>query len=243
MSKNKKNDMDEVIDDDVLKQKHEKNTDSMMVDLEKFDFHIDKNESLYNEIHNILKEYKSNSVKMTNAGLRFRVNLKDFAELGRTLSSIRSAQVTALTSKINARKSLADLKLKEKGNEEMNEGLSEVSRNIINAIHSEASNKNKEDNKELEVEEEKLLDEYIEKASKSGKVNLSKNEKAMIEDFKGINVFYDLDENEYVVTNNEGEIIDDYPTERLVEYGTFKSDKGDHILTSTGKKVKKYNLK
>lgn len=211
-------------------------------EIKKMEKHIKKNEELYDEVYEIMKKTKNMGVNVTGSGIRFKMNMRDFAELGRTLSTIRSSQISAITSKINAKKYINDFKFKKVEKEGIKNDLSEMSRNIIDALHKKTG---KEDMREIfdiedEVEDADISEAEIEELL-SKKVALTKNEQAMILDYKGIEVFYNETEECYDVYTKDGEFLPEYPQERLLDYGDISEDMGDYIITNTGKKIKKKN--
>lgn len=214
--------------------------DFFLSDLGAFDEQIEKNEDLYNQLHGLLNVSTGNSAYM--GGVR------NAAELGRTLASIRSTGIEAVNKRFQAKRSLADMEQKKKqlDIDKDNASTLETARLMLQAIHEEDRARLTQgiiSTQKKEFVDTSALDRRVDEALNTGGINLTRNDKAMKHAHRGVTFKYDAEQAEFVAFSKDGQIIDDYPKERIpykkvikAEDGVAVCDNGDKIIIIDGDK-------
>jgi hypothetical protein len=221
-------------------------------DLRAFDDHINKNEGLYNELHDVFK-------RTTSGSMAFGAT-RDIAELGRTLSSVRSTGIEAVNKRFNAKRSVIELKQKAAMLKKDVENGAETA--IVKALlhelrHGESykdipqpfgSGSTQSENRAPTSDAARAaLDSRVQTELDSGSIKLTNNDKAMKYDFQkdvdgqsvgGVEYAY----NESIsalcaVSRSDGKMIHDYPLERIPRLKIVKiTDAG--AITDNGQTIK-----
>ena len=209
-----------------------------------------KNEELYEEIH---KTFTDNQPTGFTLGAS-----KSTVDLTRTLSELRSNSIQSATALLNAKKTVAELELKKKAqsiDEEKVNNDKEYIRSIITEINS--GNKPKTTSKrmitsddrvpinivdEAKIQKEKeMLEKNIMAQLESGKMLLTKNEKAMKYDFHNeAEIVYDNNSDTLKAVKKGTSLeLSDYPIERgqVGKIIRIENDEG-MAYADNGKKVR-----
>lgn len=210
-------------------------------DLSSFNEQIEKNEELYGEVHKLLSQ--------TNGSSYFSGGVRNVAELGRTLASIRSTGIEAVNKRFQAKRSLADMEHKKKQLDIDKESSSniETARLMLQTLHEEERARLLHEKgrptpqRGNTVEDADQLEKRVSKALEEGNLNLTRNDKAMKHAFKGVTYAYDVTNEEFVARSKTGEILEDFPRERVpykkviqLEEGAALCDNGDRIPLING---------
>ncbi len=214
----------------------------------------EKNEKLYEEIHNTFINNQPTGFTLGTS--------KSTVDLTRTLSDLRSNSIQSATALLNAKKTVAELELKKKAQsveEEKVNNDKEYIRNVISEINSMQTNKPsnrsmiKSENRttvnvldDIKHEKEKeMLEKNIQDMMDKGTLSLTKNEKAMKYDFNGeAEIVYDLNTNTVkAVKKGTSMELKDYPIERgqIDAITRIESDEG-MAYSENGKKIRITNV-
>ena len=211
----------------------------------------EKNEALYNEIHETFANNQPTGFALGTS--------KSTVDLTRTLSDLRSNSIQSATALLNAKKTVAELELKKKAQsveEEKVNNDKEYIRSVIEEINNGSRNKitpsrNMLSNSGRTVaniadeakrnKETELLEAAIKNKMDAGEIKLTKNEKAMKYDFNGeAEVVYDTN-TETLKAVKKGTTIplNDYPIERA-QVGTITRIEQEEgvAYSDNGKKVR-----
>jgi len=196
-------------------------------DIKLFDKNIDENEKLYEELHNMMN-------KLSSSSLYSGGKIRDIADIGKTLSSIRATNIEAINKKIMAKKTVADIELKKMqlDNDTDNSDFSRLAREMIKTIYTEnvgntkpfdvAPTYSEANYSEKDIHE---LDKRVKKELEEGNIKLTKNDKAMKYSLTGVNYKYDVNNDRVLVYDKvTGELIEDYPEERIPFKKKLKED-------------------
>ncbi len=215
-------------------------------DLKAFDDHLSKNEELYEEVHGVFK-------RMTDkgSGVMGMSHTRDIAEVGKTLSSIRSTSLSAVNQRFAARKGVAELKMKEKqieNGKRDNEDSIQVARSLLREITEERISSSRAriqengngsiipDNQITSNKKGKeQLRNRIQEDVSNGVIKPTANEKAMKYDFKGVvKYMYDTKGDKVVAVDKTTNCqIDDYPAERIPRMKVIRVE-GDKAVMNNG---------
>ena len=201
-------------------------------DIEEFNSHIEKNETLYNKINTKLDSISSMSGLKTNMK-SFGIN-SEICELGNTLSRIRTSSIDATHKRMQAKKAVADIQLKAKDQQIAQSKNNELAREALSLIQSSQDQRN---NLSLSVklpnnQDQKQLREEIDKKLSSGEISLTKNDRAMKHDFNGIDYALASDRSTIIVKDSNGGIIEDYPNERIPNMNVVKIENGNATMSN-----------
>lgn len=211
-------------------------------DLRAFDEHLQKNEDLYEEVHGVFKRVSGGGSGVMGLG-----HTRDIAEMGKTLSSIRSTGLSAVNQRFAAKKSVVELKMKEKQIENGQANLEDsvgVARAMLRQLSEERIDANR---KGVPVPERApsqndadraRLRERINHELETGAIKTTANERAMKYDFQGtVDYAYDASKEKIVaVEKGSTKPIADYPEERIPRMQVIKVEKGQAI-TSNGSNI------
>ena len=211
-------------------------------DLRAFDDHIRKNEELYEEIHGVFKRVSGGGSGVMGLG-----HTRDIAEVGKTLSSIRSAGLSGVNQRFAAKKSVVELKMKEKqienGQANLEDSVS-VARAMLRQISEERIDAARKGTPIQEKQttqngaDKARLRERIDHELESGSIKTTANERAMKYDFQGkVDYAYDTSREKIVaVEKGSSRTISDYPEERIPRMQVIKVENGQAI-TSSGSNI------
>lgn len=198
-------------------------------DIEKFDHHIEKTEELYEEVHKHMKEATSVSGIKYNARSGIGVN-SEISELGKTLSQIRSTGIDATYKRSQTKKAAADVFLKSRDQEMNNNKSNEVAREFLELIHDNLKSQ-VQPQKTVKRSEQSQLEDRVNRKLKRGEIQLTQNDKAMKYDFNGVSYGLSMKDKEtIVVRDHDGNIIPDYPKERIPKMSLVKVEDGQATM-------------
>jgi len=209
-------------------------------DINSFDKQIMDNEKLYEEVHTIFEKIVQSTTK---GGIMGQVHqIKDIAEIGKTLASVRSTSIQGVNQRFTAKKTISELKMKRETIDRNIENGDEISlaRSLVKAINEEKQslrNSSKSSNNEREK-----LDKVISENISKGNIKLTKNDMAMKYDFNGIvDYVYDSERDIFLAKNKQtGEIIQNYPLERIPKMRVVEQN-GSYVITDNGLKIEIVN--
>lgn len=210
----------------------------------------EKNEALYNELHDTFQNNQPTGFSLGTS--------KSTIDLTRTLSDLRSNSIQSATALLNAKKTVAELELKKKAQsveEEKVNNDKEYIRNVIQEINNmdrktptgrtliSADNRSVTNivDEAKRNKEKELLEANIKSKMDEGAIKLTKNEKAMKYDFNNeAEVVYDTNtESLKAVKKGTSFPLNDYPIERA-QVGTITRIEQDEGLaySDNGKRVR-----
>lgn len=223
-------------------------TNFFLEDLQALDEEIKIADNVYNEIHGLY-------VNLTGGEYVPTRNLRDIAELAKNMISARSYHADVVNKRIALKKTIVDLKFRANGgiDENSSEMITNYARQIVSTVRQEAMNdssfskpkdyrsvdkrtsEGKKQNKE-----ELLLEKALEEKIKSGEIVLGKNDKLV-----GTNDYivtrFDTSSNKMVaVDSRNGNIITDFPENRLPESKISRKDE-EAVTLFDGSEIKIYD--
>lgn len=186
-------------------------------DLDEMDKELQESRELYSEIHSLYQDVTGGDYSPTR-------NLRDIAELAKTLVSARTATADIVNKRISAKKVIADINYRNSGGDVDNENdltiqtarkiLELASGNVAKeqtAFKADLRTKEGKKNKE----EQDLLDKNVNSLIDKGVISLSKNDKLVGTQDHAV-TRYDAEHEKFVaVDNRTGKIIPGFPEERL----------------------------
>lgn len=194
-------------------------------DLDAFDDQIVKTEDLYEEVHDVYMQATSGE------GSTFKM-MRDVSELAKTLSAIRSTSIDAINKRFQMKKSVSEIEQKKMQLNKENENAAEIARATIMAIRNSIDNSNIKPSTTSEESKEKFNDR-IKNAVINNELNLTSNDKAMKYDFKGSEIGFRKKDSKFIAILKNGEVVDDYPQERVLDRNIIKEEDG-YVITTTG---------
>jgi hypothetical protein len=136
---------------------------------------------------------------------------------------------------------IEELKLKkdriDKEDNDMNVAAS-LMRNLTETLHKNNDNKNISKNNNIKDNSVNKLKERINKDISSGNLKLSNNEKCMKYDFKGVSYAFDMKTETMKVLDINGNIIPNYPLERIPEEYRFRNIINGVPVDNSGRQIK-----
>jgi hypothetical protein len=180
--------------------------------LDLFYTNLDKNEKLYEELHDSYNNNKSNGFSL---GIS-RANV----EITKTLATIRSTAITGTSQVFAAKKSLAELELKKKQqiiDENKVENDKEFIRNTLSEIQKGENKDFKIGNKKEKKNDKEELDKHINSLLENKRIKITKNDAAMKYDFddKSEAILDSVSGEVKVIDKNTGNELKDYPVNRI----------------------------
>lgn len=209
-------------------------------DIQRFDDQIKLNDDLYNEIHSLFKKVNGGG----GAVGRPIAPIRDVAELAKSLSSIRGTSIEANNKKISAKRIVADLSMKKILKGQNTEDTENAVKEVMRELNRQLNDGKPRDLKkgllgaDTPLNDEQLLEERIRKETESGSMKINGNERAMKYDFKGVDYAYDQESGRVVATTkNTGEVIPDYPKDRLPNCGGASKKDGNDMIMEDGSRI------
>lgn len=214
-------------------------------DLEALDNEVTESDKIYDEVHKLWSNLTS--------GEYLPRNIKDVAELAKTMVSARTYKAQALNNRIALKKTIVDIDRRANGADDLdsNEAATATARQIINLIRQEmpsqaaAAPTPKADKRTAEgkkrAQEEEMLAKTIEERLNSGEIKMGKNDK-LVGTNEHVAVRYDAQSESFVgVDSRTGKIIEDFPAERLPDPKELSRVSGNSAVMSDGNEVKLFD--
>lgn len=225
---------------DTLTEEGVKDINFFKEDLECLDREVEESEKIYDEIHGLYKNL--------TGGEYVPRNIRDVAELAKTMVSARSYRAQAVNNRISLKKTIADLNFRNGGglDGEDSEVAAATARQIINMIRSDPESVKREPSKKKSTsdnkpEDEALLEKTINQRLKSGDISMSKNDK-LVGTNEHIVVRYDSEHEKFVgVDNRTGKIIKDLPEDRLPDMKNLSKVNKKSAVLNDGNEVRIYD--
>lgn len=196
-------------------------------DFQAFNNQLDKNEELYEEVHDLYAQATGGE------GATFKM-MRDVSEVSKTLASIRATSIEAVNKRFQMKRSVADLEQKKKQNEKEDSNAAEIARAAIMAIRSDlALSKPITTSAKSNAMGKDKLKERI-NSELNNNIKLSDNDKAMKYAYKGVEVVYNKQKNKYMAIAKGGELIENYPQDRIPDTKIVKEENG-FVITNGGK--------
>ena len=212
-------------------------------DLEGLDKEVNEAENIYGEIHKLWDNLTS--------GDYVPRNIRDVAELAKTMVSARTYKAQTINNRIALKKTIADLNYRNSGGDtlEGTEQAAATARQIINMIRQETPSSAPKspvaDKRTVEgkkrAQEEEMLEKTIEERLKSGEIKMGKNDK-LVGTNEHVVIRYDTASEGFVgVDNRTGKIIKDFPADRLPDIKSLsKVSKGAAVMND-GNEIKLFD--
>lgn len=211
--------------------------------IERFKQHDNESQQLYDSfkgVFDIAVAKAKNAISM-NAGLR------DLSEAARSLSSIRGDCINATSHTFNAKMKVSELTLKkeraDKDDEDQN-NTAALMRQLTETFHKQNPSKttnNTLTNEDYDIDDSHLkLKERVNNDLSTGNIRLNSNEKSMKYDFNGVTYKYDMVNETMVVIDRSGNIILDYPLERIPDDKRFKRVDNGVPIDASGRTIQQY---
>jgi len=213
-------------------------------DISAFDDHLLKNEMLYDEVHDVFKRTSGGGAGVMGMG-----QTRDLAEMGKTLSSIRSTGIQGVNQRFAAKKSVIELRMKkaamDKGTD-FEENI-DVARALLRTIQVERVEQRRNGGSDQPSNDVSARDDSVGKAKlrervqsklDTGVITITPNERAMKYDYQD-RVAYAFDNTTskvVAIVKAASKPIQDYPTERIPKIRIVKKD-GNTATTSTGEEL------
>ena len=226
---------------DNLTEEGVKDINFFKEDLECLDREVEESEKIYDEIHGLYKNL--------TGGEYVPRNIRDVAELAKTMVSARTYRAQAVNNRISLKKTIADINFRNNGglDGEDSEVAAATARQIINIIRSDpesikheppSKKKSTPDNK---PEDEALLEKTINQRLRSGDISMSKNDK-LVGTNEHIVVRYDSEHEKFVgVDDRTGKIIKDLPEDRLPDMKNLSKVNKKSAVLNDGNEVRIYD--
>lgn len=213
-------------------------------DLECLDNEVVEADKIYGEIHKLWDNLTGNDYLPRN--------IKDVAELAKTMVSARTYKAQAINNRISLKKTIADMNYRNNGGGELEgaEQANATARQIINLIRQEGSgisapqkpiaDKRTSEGKKR-AQEEELLAKTIEERINSGDIKLGKNDK-LVGTNEHVVIRYDTSIEDFVgVDNRTGKIIKDFPKDRLPDTKELSKVGKDVVVMQNGNEIKLFD--
>lgn len=212
-------------------------------DLESLDNEVAEADKIYGEIHKLWDNLTGQEYLPRN--------IKDVAELAKTMVSARTYKAQTINNRISLKKTIADMNYRNNGGGELEgaEQANATARQIINLIRQEGANitqpKPVVDKRTTEgkkrAQEEEVLAKTIEERLKSGEIKLGKNDK-LVGTNEHIVVRYDNSKEEFVgVDNRTGKVIPDFPKDRLPDPKNLNKVSNSAAIMNDGSEIKMFD--
>lgn len=193
------------------------------------------------ELYDNFKEVFDIAVMKSKNSIAAFGGLRELSEAARSLSSIRGDAINATSHTFNSKMKIEELKLKkdriDKEDNDMNVAAS-LMRNLTETLHKNNDNKNISKNNNIKDNSVNKLKERINKDISSGNLKLSNNEKCMKYDFKGVSYAFDMKTETMKVLDINGNIIPNYPLERIPEEYRFRNIINGVPVDNSGRQIK-----
>ena len=212
-------------------------------DLDALDDEVEEADKLYSEIHGLY-------ANLTGGEYVPSKNLRDIAEIAKNMVSARSYHSDAVNKRIQLKKLIADLNFRNNGgiDENSQEAIQATARQIVALVRQEnhglptpkpVTDKRTAEGKKRSKEEIEL-EKTIESRLGSGQIVMGANDKLV-----GTNEYivtrYDKANEKFIaVDSRNGNIIDDFPSDRLPK-GKINKDNGDSVTLMSGDEIKAYD--
>lgn len=212
-------------------------------DLESLDNEVVEADKIYGEIHKLWDNLTGQEYLPRN--------IKDVAELAKTMVSARTYKAQTINNRISLKKTIADMNYRNNGGGELEgaEQANATARQIINLIRQEGANitqpKPVVDKRTAEgkkrAQEEEILAKTIEERLKTGEIKLGKNDK-LVGTNEHIVVRYDNSKEEFVgVDNRTGKVIPDFPKDRLPDPKNLNKVNNSAAIMNDGSEIKMFD--
>jgi len=213
-------------------------------DLESLDTEVKEADKIYGEIHKLWDNLTSQEYLPRN--------IKDVAELAKTMVSARTYKAQAINNRISLKKTISDMNYRNNGGGELEgtEQANATARQIINLIRQEGaavtpSKPSVVDKRTVEgkkrAQEEDLLAKTIEERLSSGEIKMGKNDK-LVGTNEHVVIRYDASAEEFVgVDNRTGKVIPDFPKDRLPDPKSLTKVSQTAAIMQDGGEVKLFD--
>lgn len=216
-------------------------------DIVEMDNQLNESKKLYNEIHDLFAQTTGGEYVPTRS-------LRDIAEITKSLISARTLCADIVNKRTAIKKIVADNLSKKKGNTTENDIVNETARKIVESVNAQTISKAVSNMKVLPTgeviskpsvdqtksstsKEEALLERSINDALNSGKIVMTKNDKLISVSGHVETQYDDINKKFIAVDSRTGDIIPDFPEERLPNSKVAFIENGKAKLTS-GETVK-----
>lgn len=195
---------------------------------------------LYNEVHGLYSNL--------TGGDYVPRNIRDIAELAKTVVSARQYYLQVAEKRINLKKTISDINFKQNGGDEAT--TDELANNTARAIVALVKQDLIEEGTIIKKKPTKLipsksdidkLDEIVEDKISKGEIAMSKNDKLVGTNDHAV-IRYDKKSDQFVaVDNRTGNIIPDFPEDRLPKIENISKITKDRITMNDSSEIKEFN--
>ena len=218
-------------------------------DIDEMDKMYKESQDLYNEIHEIFASTTGGDYVPTR-------NLRDIAELTKSLTTTRSLCVDIINKRNSMKKNMVDIVSRRKGNESENDVVAETARRIVECVNAQAITNAVNNTIKLpdgsdyvkpivnqehqaSANDEQLLDKAIDNAINDGSMVLTTNDR-FIAVADHVVPRFDKSSNKIVaVDTRTGGIVEGFPEERLPKAEISAMD-SSFVRLKSGDNIKYY---
>jgi len=209
--------------------------------IERFKDHDKQSQELYDTF----KQVFDIGITRTKNSLSFSGGLRDLSEAAKSLSSIRGDAISATNHTFNAKMKIAEYHLKKDRSDKDNDDVATAAllmRNLTESIHKNRQSivdGGRHGKGNVDTSTAKLK-ERVNADMSSGAIKLSNNDLSMKYDFKNsVSYAYDKANEIMVVLNVQtGEIIPNYPLERIPEGSRYNKTINGIPMDNSGREIK-----
>ena len=220
-----------------LKEETVSNINFFQEDLVALDEEVEEADKLYDEIHSLY-------TNLTGGEYVPNKNLRDIAEIAKTMVSTRSYHADAINKRIALKKLIVDVNYRNNGglDENGNEAIQATARQIVAMVKQEtlgkpSTVKPKQKQSQKEVD---LLEKNIKSKLDSGELVMGVNDN-LVGTSEYVVSRYDKDKEKFVaVDSRNGEVIENFPEDRLPS-GKINKVSDDSVTLFNGDEIKVYN--
>lgn len=207
--------------------------------IDRFLSHDKQSQELYDSFKSV---FDLHITKAKNT-IAFGGGLRDLSEAAKSLSSIRGDGIAATNAAFNAKMKIMEFKLKKQQTEKDSDNLSDAAslmRDLTESLHKHKATTPITPVKVSysDVDSSAKLKERIAADVNSGALKLTSNEKVMKFDFSGVSYAFNTATQSIVVLDKDGNIIDNYPQERIPEDCRVKNIIDGIPIDNCGREIK-----
>ena len=220
---------------EALKEEEVSNINFFHEDLVALDGEVEEADNLYNEIHSLY-------TNLTGGEYIPNKNLRDIAELAKTMVSTRSYHADAVNKRIALKKLIVDVNFRNNGgiDETGNEAIQATARQIVAMVKQETFNSKPKPKPKQEQKETELLEKNIQSKLDSGELVMGVNDN-LVGTSEYVVSRYDKSKERFVaVDSRTGEIIENFPEDRLPS-GKINKTTNESVTLFNGDEIKLYD--
>lgn len=210
-------------------------------DLVSLDKELAVADDLYNEIHGLYNNL--------TGGDYVPRNIRDIAELARTVVNARQYYLQVEEKRINLKKTISDINFKQNGGDDatVDELANNTARAIVSLVKQDLVEgnsiiKKKQSNKLAPSKDDiDKLEEIVEAKISNGEIPMSRNDMLVGTNDHAV-IRYDKKSGQFVaVDNRTGSIIPDFPEDRLPKIENISKITKDRITMNDSSEIKEFN--